>query len=556
MNQKHKERNAIQVMFGLIGMVKPLIGFMLAAVCMGTLGHLAAAFITILGGAGIGIVLGFRFDIHLSTVFAAAICFAVFRGILRYLEQAGNHYIAFKLLARIRHKVFANLRKLAPAKLDGSEKGNLISIITSDIELLEVFYAHTISPAAIAVLTSLIMYLYISHFHLALGLIAVLFYGLVGIIIPVANSRMGQGLGREYRRLYGELNTAVLDNLYGLDEIIQYGQQKERLYKMDSYTLKLEQVNKKLKFLETVQRIATDTVILAAGVIMAIAGGILVSKGSMNPAQAILCTAAMLSSFGPTAELSALSNNLNQTLASGNRVLDLLEEKPVITDILKGCTAAEGDIQADAVSFSYKDMKSDETREVLSQFSLCVKENTIHGILGKSGCGKSTLLKLFMRFYETECGTVKFGDADVNEIETAVLRNHISYVTQDTFLFQDTVENNIKVADEKASRKEVTEAAKKAAIHEFIMTLPNGYDTKLAELGDSVSGGERQRIGLARAFLHQSKVILLDEPTSNIDSLNEGIILKSLKQERKNKTMVLVSHRASTMAIADNVTRM
>lgn len=548
----NKNRNGFQVMLGLIGMIKPLLGVMCIAIIMGCIGNLMAIFITILGGAAIGNLIGAATGISIKTIFLLLILFAVLRGVLRYAEQASNHYIAFKLLARIRHQIFASLRKLAPAKLDGKEKGNLISIITSDIELLEVFYAHTISPIAIAAITSLVMVWFIGQFHIGLGVLAAAAYLLVGVIVPVFNSKAGQKYGQKYRETYGNLNTTVLDNLYGLDEILQYEKQNERQEKMDAFTENLEQVNETLKRQEAVQRISTDTVILVAGVCMTLYSGLLASSGVISTGNAIISIIAMMSSFGPTAALSALSNNLNQTLASGNRVLNLLAETPIVTDVKSGKGVYDADIHISDVTFAYP---KDE-RAVLKQFSLDIRKNTIHGILGKSGCGKSTLLKLLMRFYEADAGSVRYGERDVNEIDTKKLRDHISYVTQETFLFQDTIENNIKVAKADATREEVIAAAKKASIHEFITSLPEGYDTKLSELGDSVSGGERQRIGIARAFLHDAKMILLDEPTSNIDSLNEGIILKSLLEERKDKTIVLVSHRKSTMSIADEVTQM
>lgn len=548
-----KQRSGVRVMLGLIGMVRPLLGIMLIAIIMGCIGNLMATFITILGGVGLGTLLGFFTGVSLKAVFVIIVVCAVLRGVLRYTEQASNHYIAFKLLARIRHQIFACLRKLAPAKLDGKEKGNLISIITSDIELLEVFYAHTISPIAIAVITSLVMTVLIGYFSVSLGILAAVFYLLVGAVIPIINGRAGQGYGQEYRSIYGKLNTTVLDNLYGLDEILQYQRQQERQEKMEDFTEQLEGINHTLKKQESVQRISTDTVILCGGIFMMIWSGILASNGTINPGEAIVCTIAMMSSFGPVAALSALSNNLNQTLASGNRVLNLLEEEPVVVDVHSGVGVPEGDMSLTDISFAYPE---EEKENILKDFSLHIHRNTIHGILGKSGCGKSTLLKLLMRFYETGKGKVLYGSRNVNEIDTSSLRNHISYVTQETFLFEDTIENNIKVAKEDATREEVIEAAKKASIHEFISSLPQGYDTKLKELGNSVSGGERQRIGIARAFLHQAEVILLDEPTSNIDSLNEGMILKSLLQEKKDKTIVLVSHRKSTMGIADEVTQM
>ena len=566
--EKKRARSGVKVMAGLIGMIKPLLPFMFIAILMGCAGNLMATFITILGGFGIRQVLGLYQGMTLSHIFILIAVFAVLRGILRYAEQASNHYIAFKLLAQIRHKVFAALRRLCPAKLDGSEKGNLISIITSDIELLEVFYAHTISPIAIAILTSGFMVWFLGQIHPAVGTLAAVFYLIVGAVIPVVNGKRGAGNGRIYRDSFGKLNTVVLDNLYGLDEILQYGQQENRLREMNRQTERLEQKNRKLKMAENTQRIVTDGVILIAGVLMAAICGYLAEQGKVSVDQAMVAVIAMISSFGPTAAISALSNNLQHTLASGNRVLDILEEEPLVEDILDGSTVCEGDISCNHISFAYADMQTKEgspfirsgygkdSNLVLEDFDHMFAEHKIHGILGKSGCGKSTLLKLLMRFYETSGGEIRYGKTNVNEISTTALRSNISYVTQETFLFEDTIENNIKVAKENATREEVVAAAKKAALHEFILSLPDGYDTKLAELGDSVSGGERQRIGIARAFLHDGDMIFLDEPTSNIDSLNEGIILRSLDREKENKTILLVSHRKSTMAIADDVVAM
>ena len=562
-SKSEKRRSGFQVMCGLIGMITPLLGYMFIAIFMGCIGNLMATFITILGGYGFLSVIGAKTDVNLTLIFVLLITFAVLRGVLRYAEQACNHFIAFKLLARIRHKVFAALRRLAPAKLDGSEKGNLISIITSDIELLEVFYAHTISPIAIAVITSVFMVCFLGNLHVAYGVLGFVFYVIVGVIIPLFNGKNGGAKGQQYRNSFGELNTCVLDNLYGLEEIIEYAQEEVRLEQLRKRTKDLGKTTGMLKKDENVQRVITDGVILFAGVAMAILGAVLVNSGQVSSVDALIAVVAMTSSFGPTAALSALSNNLHHTLASGNRVLNILEETPVVEDVTDGAKTIEDIICCEKVSFAYqveenqKSVKNETTTiEVLQNFSARFEENKIHGILGKSGCGKSTLLKLLMRFYETDDGIIAYGEENVNNINTSALRNNISYVTQETFLFTDTIENNIRVAKADATREEIIEAAKKASIHDFIMSTPDGYDTKLAELGDSISGGEKQRIGIARAFLHDSKMIFLDEPTSNIDSLNEGMILRSLEQEKKDKTIILVSHRKSTMGIADEVLAM
>lgn len=549
---KKKSRSSLQIMAGLIGMVRPLLGLMFLAILMGCVGNLIATFLTISGGFGMLHVIGLYERFTFRTIAIVLIVFAIFRGIFRYAEQSCNHYIAFKLLAGIRHQVFASLRKLAPAKLDGSEKGNLISIITSDIELLEVFYAHTISPIAIAAATSIIMVIFLGMQHPAAGVIALISYLTTGLIIPVKNGRKGRLSGQHYRDSFGGLNTSVLDNLYGLEELLQYQQRDRRREDMAQKTEELERTSERLKKDENTQKIATDCVILTAGVVMLAACGFLVQTGRMEFYQGVIAVIGMMSSFGPTAALSALSNNLNHTLASGNRVLDLLDEIPVVAEIEEGAQLPEGEAVLRDVCFQYDDGKE----EVLKDFGAVFEAGKVHGILGKSGCGKSTLLKLLMRFYETDKGFIGYGGENVNNIRTDALRKGISYVTQETFLFHDTIENNIKIADENATRQEVAEAAKKASVHDFIMSLPNGYDSRLTELGDCISGGEKQRIGIARAFLHKSRMILLDEPTSNIDSLNEGIVLKSLEREKNGKTILLVSHRKSTMGIADRVIQM
>ena len=548
------QRNGVQVMAGLIGMIKPLLPVMLLAVVMGCVGNLTATFLTVLGGYGLLAAAGL-WEGNLTVIFGGMILCALLRGILRYAEQASNHYIAFKLLARIRHQVFAALRRLAPAKLDGSGKGNLISVITSDIELLEVFYAHTISPIAIAAVTSVIMAGFIGAFHPLAGALAAFFYLLVGFVIPVMNGRRGSSAGQEYRNSFGELNTCVLDNLYGLAETIQYGKQAVRRKQMEHGTEHLEEINRQLKQKENTQRIATDGVILAAGVLMAALAVTLVGAGEMTPQEAVITVIAMMSSFGPTAALSALSNNLNHTLASGNRVLAILEEEPEVYDVTDGSDCCGSEIRCEEVSYAYPDAP-EGNKEVLNGFSALFVPNKIHGILGKSGCGKSTLLKLLMRFYETDTGSIYYGENNIRRVNTKALRSHISYVTQETFLFHDTIANNLRVAKADATQEELVAAARKASVHDFIMTLPKGYETKLSELGESLSGGERQRIGIARAFLHEADILLFDEPTSNLDSLNEAVILKSLAQEKEDKTILLVSHRKSTMGIAQDIIAM
>ena len=566
-----KRRSAIQIMGSLIGLVKPLLHIMLAAIILGTLGYLCAIFLMILAGQVIvhGLLTGVAGMIvpvdnmwlvftPVKTIITVMIVIAVLRGILHYVEQYCNHFIAFKLLAIIRHKVFAALRKLCPAKLEGRDKGNLISIITTDIELLEVFYAHTISPIAIATLTSIIMVIFIGRYHWLAGLLSLAAYLIVGVAIPMWNGKRGSQKGMEFRTNFGELNSFVLDSLRGLDETIQYGQGEKRKEQMSERSKNLAGMQESLSKMEGSQRSFTNMVILLASFGMLALTIWLYAKGEMGFEGILTCTIAMMGSFGPVVALSSLSNNLNQTLASGERVLSLLEETPLVEEIpgdveTSGAESMEYEFtgaEAENVTFAYGE------EVILDNYSLKLQPGKITGIHGASGSGKSTLLKLLMRFWDVQDGSVSADGTDVRKIPTKHLRDMESYVTQETHLFHDSIANNIAIAKPGASREEIMEAAKKASIHDFIMTLPKGYDTEVGELGDTLSGGEKQRIGIARAFLHECPLILLDEPTSNLDSLNEGIILKSLKESAKKKTVVLVSHRVSTMNVADVVYEM
>lgn len=582
-------RSAGKIMLQLIGLIKPLLHIMLLAIVLGTAGYLCAIFLTILAGQTIlrGLAAGalgmtlpatlsgdfFLSSFSIKGIFILMAMLAVLRGVLHYVEQYCNHFIAFKLLAIIRHKVFAALRKLCPAKLEGRDKGNLISIITTDIELLEVFYAHTISPIAIAVLTSLVMILFIGGYHPAAGVFALAAYLVVGVVIPLWNGRRGGGSGMKFRTEFGELNSFVLDSLRGLDETIQYQQGKKRADEMQSRSDGLGGMQKKLSDMEGSQRSVTNLVILLASFGMLFLTLHLYGQGSIGYGGVLTCTIAMMGSFGPVVALSSLSNNLNQTLASGERVLSILEEKPQVEEVEGEWTPGVGVADTESVpaeqgadngaarwTFSGADAEhvtfAYDNEIILDDYSLDIPAGKILGIHGASGSGKSTLLKLLMRFWDVNSGALHVDGEDVRKIPTKHLRDMESYVTQETHLFHDSIANNIAIGKSGATREEIMEAARKASIHDFIMRLPKGYDTEVGELGDNLSGGEKQRIGIARAFLHDSPLLLMDEPTSNLDSLNEGIILKSLRESAEEKTVVLVSHRKSTMNVADVVFEM
>ena len=542
-----KRRSGLKVMAKLIGLVKPLTGYMLLAIFIGLLGHLCACFITILGGCAVLNLLGISVPVSLTAVFVLVVLFAVCRAGLRYGEQSCNHFIAFKLLALIRDKVFRALRRLSPAKLEGRGKGDLISVLTSDIELLEVFYAHTISPAAIALLFTVILCLFIGSFHWALGLLALAAYLVVGLLIPWVTSRLSGEDGMKFRTKSGQLSSFVLDSLRGLWETIQYGQGGQRLAEMEEKTDELSAREKRMKRTSGFNAAAANTVILLFDLAMLFLSTLLYRQGEVGYEGVLIPTIALFSSFGPTVALANLGSTLQNTFAAGNRVLDLLEEEPVVEDITGKPEIGFTGAQVSHVTFSY------DKETILRDVSLMVPAHSVVGIVGKSGSGKSTLLKLLMRFWKVEQGTVSLSGTSVEEINTKNLREMESFVTQETHLFHDSIRNNLKIAKLDATQEELETACKKASVHDFILSLPQGYDTPVGELGDTLSGGERQRLGLARAFLHDAPFLLLDEPTSNLDSLNEGVILRSLGEEREDKTVVLVSHRQSTMRIADTV---
>ena len=540
-------RSGFSVMTKLIGLVKPLTGYMLLAIVLGLAGHLCAAFLTVLGGYGVLAVLAPGTGPSMAAMVSLLILFAAARGFLRYGEQTCNHYIAFRLLALIRHRVFQALRRLCPAKLEGRDKGDLISVITSDIELLEVFYAHTISPAAIALLFCLAMCLFIGSYHWLLGLTALVSYIIVGLVIPLVVSRLTGDRGLRLRSQSGDLSSFMLDSLRGLPELQQYAQGEARLGELLEKTENLARVEEEMKRHSGRNTAMTNTAVLLFDLTMLFVSLWLYQRQAVGFDAVLIPTLALFSSFGPVIALAALGSTLQNTFAAGNRVLDILDEAPVVEEVTGRPQTRFTGGEARNVSFSYGD------EQILSNVSVRIPQDTIVGISGRSGSGKSTLLKLFMRFWDVQQGQVALSGCPVSRINTRDLRNMESFVTQQTHLFHDSIRNNLRIAKLDAADEEIEAACKKASVHDFIMTLPRGYDTPVGELGDTLSGGERQRLGLARAFLHNAPLMLLDEPTSNLDSLNEAVILKSLHQQREGKTVVLVSHRASTMSIASHI---
>lgn len=556
MNKKQKTRGAsgIAILFKMFGLVRPLSSYMFLAVLAGTLAFLAVQFIPVLGGCAILDGLGLDTEIATKTIWILLPVLALARAVLRFAEQRLNHYIAFRLLAVVRDRVFGALRRLCPAKLEGRDKGDLVALITADVELLEVFYAHTISPICIAFTVETVMCLFIGSFHIALGIIALAAYLCVGIAVPLIISGISGNMGEKVRQHSAELSSCVLENIRGLDETIQYDNGKERMGVMRRESKNLLWHQNSMNRLTGINLAIANTFILFFDVVMVLAAGRLYFSGKVGFDGFLLPVLALMSSFGPVSALASLGTTLQNTIASGARVLAILEEEPETEEIEGQPSVKFHGAECRMVGFSYG------AAPVLRNFSLSIPENKIIGIVGESGCGKSTLLKLLMRFWAVQKGRIGItaitgpgSDRVVNidTVNTSDLRDMESYMTQDTQMFKDTIANNIRIAKRDATQEEVEAACRKASLHDWVMTLPDGYETNVGELGDTLSGGEKQRVGLARAFLHDAPFMLLDEPTSNLDSLNEAVILKALREEAQGKTVLIVSHRKSTMRVAD-----
>lgn len=538
-------RKPIHIMLSLIGLVKPLIGTMLLAIILGSLGHISAILIPSFGFYGLIQIFLSPNSFNVSWFIVLIIGVSVLRGIFRYGEQMSNHYIAFKILAQIRHTLMVKLQSLAPAKLDQKHKGALISTLTTDVELLEVFYAHTISPIAIGWIVGGILVIFFSFIHWGIALLAVISYILMGWGVPRLKTTLALKVGFQLREKLASIQAYYLDHLRGIHDIIQYHGQVDAQNQLKKQTKEVELSHRTLRQQEALNRVMSDGLIVIAFMSMLLLTGYLVINGDINSELAMLTFGVYVSSFGPFIALSMLSNNLHMTLASGQRILDLLEEEPPVKDVVIGHAFTVGDIVFQDVSFKY------DQDHVLSNYSMTLKKNGVTGLYGHSGQGKSTIAKLIQRFYIPNLGTITINGVDINTIRSHELRKNIAYLASRTEMFNTTILDNIRIGRLNALKEDVIEAAKKASLHEFIMTLPQNYDTQVNELGDRLSEGEKQRIGLARLFVSSAKIWLLDEPTSNIDSLNEAIILRALHAMKEDKTILIISHRQSTLSNTD-----
>lgn len=543
-----QSRSNARVIWRMLGLVRPLSGFMVISVLCGVAGFCCATFLPVLAvWEACSIVLRQEPPLSLGVCLGTLVLMALLRGILRYAEQICNHYIAFKLLAHIRSEVFASLRRLAPARLSGVDRGSLISTLTSDIELLEVFFAHTISPVCIAALMLVVMVAFTGSFAWQLGLVMLAAQLVVGAVVPIMVFRVSGNGGRVVRDRAAGLSTFVLDGLRGLTEVLQFDVGASRLRTLDERSRRLAGAQRTVSAVGSTGSAAADAAIAAFSLAELLVGVNLHMAGVVDASAVAISAAAMLGSFGPAVALASLGSTLQGTLAAAHRVIDVLEEEPVVEEVSEGDTISFGGAAAKNASFSYG------RKRILDNVTVEIPKGSIVGIAGKSGSGKSTLCRLMMRFWDVDRGQISISDQRIDTIRTDNLRDMEALVEQDTYLFHQSIRDNLLIAKPHAIQSELDAACRAASVYDFIMGLPEGYDAEVGELGDTLSGGERQRLGLARAFLHDAPLLILDEPTSNLDSLNEGIILCSLDRQRRKRTVLLVSHRASTMAVADRV---
>lgn len=563
------EMSTFQVIKRLLGEAKPLAGLMVAASTAGTIGHLAATFLPVFG-----IIAGFAlagnpvWGMSAAGAITAMIVCAVLRGLTRYVEQYLNHNVAFHLLALFRSKAFAALRRLAPAKLAGKGKGDLIAMLTTDVELLEIFFAHTISPVAIAVTTTIVYVIVAATLSPWMALALIVSHLIIGIIVPRFFATGVRNLGPAIRGAAGELDNVMLDDMRGLDEIIRFGRGEDRAQAIEDRTRALWRNHAKLSRVNG--RFAGVGGLLVA-LLTSAAAGIAINLAGVNlyDIPALVAAFALLaSSFGPTLALAALPANLTQTFASARRLFGLMDEAPAVVETGTANSDYEG-MRLDRVTFAYP---GEGSEAILADFSLDVPQHGILGIQGPSGRGKSTMLKLLMRYWDPQRGQVTLSGTPLPQIDVHARRRIQAMMSQETHLFDGTIRENLLIALPESEIRNggaagvldarLREALAKASVLDLIDSLPDGLDTQVGELGDRLSEGERQRIGLARVFLRNADLVLFDEPTSRLDALNEAIILRSIHELSKSEqnadkgqdvAVVLVSHRESAMRVADAV---
>lgn len=530
----------------LLKLVSGFKKIILLAVINGIIGHFCAIGISIFISLAIVKYLGYNIAISYFWLFFIAISLGVLRGVLRYFEQYSNHYIAFKILHCIRHIIFEKLRQLGIINIEQRQKGDLSSQVTSDVETLEVFYAHTISPVLIALFVNGGVSIFLSIFvNIYLGIAVFLIYIIIGVILPLILYKSSHRSGAIYREDLAAFNSFYLDSIAGRRDILYNQRQSDFIQNEHDITLKLQKhLVKNAKLVANTKGLVNLMIFIGCAFLLMISY-FLTFNNLLNPYLVIVLVITYLSSFAPITALANLPSNLNQTFASAKRLFNLLDEKVVIDNATKEINDFNS-LQLKNVNFSYT------TKPILKDINLSLKKGDFIAIKGPSGIGKSTILKLLMKFYSYN-GSIKLNDLELSDITKESLYKSVTIFNQTTYLFNDTIRNNLLIANEDATDSDMFKALEKASLSDFILNLKDGLDTVIKEDSDNISLGEKQRLGLARVFLRKPKLLLLDEPTSNIDALNESIILNSLKKHQDDMTIILISHKESSLKIANKI---
>ncbi len=550
-----KKRSVFKVILSLLKLVDKFVVVLFLAVINGAIGNLLAVSISTLSVIALSSLLGLEISISFTNLLIIIVICGILRGIVRYFEQYSNHYIAFKILAIIRHKVFKKLESLSISDIDDKEKGNMMEMITSDIETLEVFYAHTVSPTLIALIVSVVNLIVLGLLtNFILSFVLLFFYILVGVIIPIISYKVLEKDGRSYRYELASFNSFFLDALKGIKELKFFNRIDEKAKIIDEKSSSLDKKRVKSNNKASIFKAISSSMIILSALSIILVSFLINSYSSITstlfikPYELIIGVVISLSSFGPLIALSALPLNLVQTFSSGNRILDLLDEKASLNEVNDGTTLDYKSVKVNSLSFKY----NNADKEVLKNINLNINENKIIVIKGESGIGKSTLLKLLIRYYKIEDqNMIKYNDIPIDNINTSSLLDNVTMFSQSTYLFNDTILNNLKIASLNASNEEIIDALKKASIYNFVFSLKDNLNTVIDPQKLNISLGEKQRLGLARVILRKPKLLLLDEPTANIDLENEVLFLNSLKTIKKDMSIIIITHKESTSRIAD-----
>lgn len=532
----------------LVSLLKPLLPLMLLTIALGTLGYLAITAISFAGGMGVLQIAGIREYGSLKLLIYAILLAGVLRAVFRLSEQYCTHYIAFRLLAIIREKVFKQLRLLTENQLKEIRKGELMNIVTKDVELLEVFYAHTIAPVFIWIATMLVYGAMLYSLHPLYALIGVISYWVIGYLIPVAVYRFGQRSAEVYRTKQGMLSSFLMDSLKGIKEIIIFGKKNHTLHSIDTYSHELNGTTKNLKRHEGLLKALTDTMIYLTVFVQLFTSVYFITEREADMGAVLLAMLVLFSSFGPSLALSQLSASLVHTSASAKRVLRLLNLKPDILYSGRKKLDQVETIRFEDVKFGYEN-----GRELYRHVNLTFHKGEITAIRGANGTGKSTLISLLLQNLRPLEGNVYINDEPAMCYSHESLRQNIGLVTASTTVFTDTLRNNLTLYQKGYTDEQIKQACFKAGLSEYVESLPKGLDTFMEEYAANMSSGQVQRIALARMFLKDSPIFILDEPTSNLDALNEKAVLATIKRHAADKVVLLISHNEDVLELADQV---